>query len=288
MVKDATQRIIVKAIILIAVCMLAWPAVAHISSAIIAVQIKNDYAQGVGSLNETDYSKLIESAQKYNDSLADTVFHTPNDAEYERYMSLLNVAGTGVMGRISIPKINVELPVYHDVTEDVLQIGVGHVPGTSLPVASKSSHVVISGHTGLALSAIFTELTELEIGDTFQISVLNNTLLYEVDEIVTMLPDDMGDFNIEPNREYCTLITCTPLGINDHRLLVRGHRVETQETAEKAPESPQTFGDLILSLFQGKLLATYEAVMLAIAFILITAEFVVPLIMKMGKTPYKL
>ena len=207
--------------------------------------------------------------------LADAPYHKPTDAEMEQYMSLMNVTGTGIMGSISIPKINVQLPIYHDVTESVLQVAVGHMPGTSLPVVSESSHVVISGHNGLITSAMFAELPRLQEGDTFQITALRQVLTYEVDQILTVRPDEVEAVAIMPGKEYCTLITCTPPGLNTYRLLVRGHRIDA-ETLDAAVAAP-TFAGFMQDVLKGKVLSLYEVMMLCIALILLVAEFAVPL-----------
>ena len=150
-------------------------------------------------------------------------------AEYE---ALLNIAGSGVMGYIEIPELKVSLPVYHGVDEGVLQIAVGHIPGTSLPTGGKGTHRVLSGHRGLPSAKLFTNLDQLREGDIFMLRILDETLTYEVDQILIVEPHEVEALAIDPNEDYCTLVTCTPYGINTHRLLVRGHRVENQAEAQ--------------------------------------------------------
>lgn len=273
MKKNAIRLYTAKAAILIAAILLAMPAIIHTVNAIYAVCSPSP-------AERADYSDEIAAAQEYNDYLAGTAYHELSSDENERYMRLLNVGGSGVMGRISIPKINVELPIYHGVTEDVLQMAIGHMPGTSLPVVSESSHVVISGHRGLATKAMFTDLPELEIGDTFQITALNQVLTYEVDRILTVFPEELDKVEIEPGKEYCTLVTCTPLGVNSHRLLVRGHRTGEVRDAD----APKTAADVLLELVQGKVLAVYETIMLGAGVILILAEFALPPAVKRVKS----
>ena len=265
MKRHALKGIISKIMVLISIGLLCYPAIAHINNAYHATRVLGSYVSAADSITEEDYSSRLEQARLFNDALAEGPSpHALSDEEMEWYMSLMDIAGTGVLGSISIPKINVELPIYHGVADAILQIAAGHVPGSSLPVVSDSSHVVISGHRGLSTAALFTDLPQLVIGDTFQITALREVLTYEVDQIETVLPEEADSLAIEPGKEYCTLITCTPLGVNSHRLLVRGHRIETPEDTELVPVA----ADPIQKAVQGKLLAPYEAAMLGIALIL--------------------
>lgn len=185
-----------------------------------------DYAQSVSQLDDTQYAQLIADASSYNERLAQTgnLWRMTDEQEAE-YDSLLDIDGTGVMGYIQIPKINVQLPIYHGTDDAVLQSSIGHISGTSLPVGGNSTHCVLSGHRGLPSARLFTDLDKLTQGDTFTLNVLDETLTYEVDQIRIVEPDDLSDVQIEPGKDLCTLVTCTPYGINTHRLLVRGHRV---------------------------------------------------------------
>lgn len=184
------------------------------------------YADSVSSLGEDQYEQLIAEARSYNERLAQTgaLWHMSDEQEAE-YNSILDITGTGIMGYISIPKINVQLPIYHGTDDAVLQSSIGHLTGTSFPVGGESTHTVLSGHRGLPSSRLFTDLDKLVVGDTFTITVLNETLTYEVDQIRIVEPDDLSDVQIEADQDLCTLVTCTPYGVNTHRLLVRGHRV---------------------------------------------------------------
>lgn len=148
-----------------------------------------------------------------------------SDSDRAEYESLLDVSGTGVMGYVEIPSINVSLPIYHGTDNTILQIGVGHIEGTSLPVGGASTHCAVSGHRGLTSSKLFTDIDQMAEGDTFKLYVLGETLTYEVDQIRIVLPDELNDLKIEEGQDYCTLITCTPYGVNSHRLLIRGHRI---------------------------------------------------------------
>lgn len=154
----------------------------------------------------------------------------PNDEEKQYYEQLLNVSGNGIMGYIEIPSIDVMLPIYHGTSEEVLQVAIGHIEGSSLPIGGESTHSVISGHRGLPSSRLFTDIDQLSEGDTFTLMVLDEVLTYEVDQIRIVEPEDISLLAIEEGQDLCTLVTCTPYGVNSHRLLVRGHRVENQGT----------------------------------------------------------
>ena len=190
------------------------------------------YAGEVANLSNADYGRMWEEARAYNRRLAEManpLLSEPADtADYE---ALLDIAGSGVMGYIEIPSIKVSLPIYHGVDEAVLQVAVGHIPGTSLPVGGEGTHSVLSGHRGLPSAKLFTNLDRLVEGDVFLLRVLNETLTYEVDQILIVEPQELAALEIEEGRDYCTLVTCTPYGINTHRLLVRGHRVANAEEA---------------------------------------------------------
>ena len=171
--------------------------------------------------------KMLADAKAYNQTLAKGVMPDLNlsNAEKSVYNKTLDVTGTGIMAYVDIPKINTTLPIYHGTDDAILQVAVGHIPRTSLPVGGKGTHAVISGHRGLPSAKLFTDIDRLVDGDTFMIQVLDETLTYEVDQILTVLPDDVSALAIDPNQDYVTLVTCTPYGVNSHRLLVRGHRI---------------------------------------------------------------
>ena len=188
------------------------------------------YSETVSSLNQEDYERVWREACEYNARMAGkTTPYKLSDEEWESYHAQLNVAGSGVMGYIDIPKIKVTLPVYHGTDESVLQVAAGHIESSSLPVGGASSHCVISGHRGLPSAKLFTDLDQLGEGDIFQLQILNETLTYEVDQIRIVLPQEVGELNIVQGQDYCTLVTCTPYGINSHRMLVRGRRIANPE-----------------------------------------------------------
>ena len=190
------------------------------------------YVDAVDNTDEQKLEEMRQAAEAYNEKLLSKQDrYDMSDSDRAEYESLLDVSGTGVMGYVEIPSINVSLPIYHGTDNTILQIGVGHIEGTSLPVGGASTHCAVSGHRGLTSSKLFTDIDQMAEGDTFKLYVLGETLTYEVDQIRTVLPDELDDLAIEEGKEYCTLVTCTPYGINSHRLLVRGHRVENQASA---------------------------------------------------------
>lgn len=193
------------------------------------------YNKEVSKMKEEDYSSLKAEIEKYNQELLSmaNVFVKSEEqkAEYER---LLNVSGNGIMAYVEIPKIKCSLPVYHGTSEAVLQVAIGHLDWTSLPLGGKSTHSVFSGHRGLPSARLFTDLDKMEIGDRFYIRVLNEVLTYEVDQILVVLPEETDDLRIVEGEDYCTLFTCTPYAVNTHRLLVRGKRVETVIAQDEA------------------------------------------------------
>lgn len=192
------------------------------------------YSETVSSLGTEIYDQVRAQAQEYNEALAAKPMQFYMDEEETAwYNSLLNLGGNGIMGVVEAPKIDCRMPIYHGTDEGVLQVAIGHIEGTSLPVGGKGTHCAISGHRGLPSAKLFTNLDRMAIGDTFMLHVLDETLTYEVDQILVVEPSDVSALQIDPEMDYCTLVTCTPYGINTHRMLVRGHRVET--VGEKAP-----------------------------------------------------
>ena len=188
------------------------------------------YAEEVEQLSDADYQTYFDAADAYNRQLNTTpnAFYKPDLVS--GYAQTLDISGTGIMGYITIPKISVELPIYHGTDEGVLQVAAGHLEGSSLPVGGAGTHALISAHRGLPSAKLFTNLDELEVGDRFTITVLNRVLTYEVDQISIVLPTEIDQLLPTEGMDYVTLMTCTPYGINTHRLLVRGKRVETTES----------------------------------------------------------
>lgn len=219
--------------LLAGVSLLLYPTVSDYWNARHASRAVADYAQNVQALDRDTYDELLAAAEAYNRSLLtrENAFFL-SEAQQTQYDSLLDISGTGIMGYIEIPSINVSLPICHGTSDSVLQIAVGHLDWTSLPVGGESTHCVLSGHRGLPSAKLFTNLDQIVEGDTFVIRVLDEVLTYEVDRILIVEPDDVTALLIEPGRDLCTLVTCTPYGVNSHRLLVRGHRVETTQAEE--------------------------------------------------------
>lgn len=191
------------------------------------------YSESVAAIDDTTYKRMLLQANNYNKDLTKRPFMLQmSEEEKEVYESLLDITGTGIMGYVEIPLINCSLPIYHGTNEAVLQIAVGHIEGSSLPVGGKSTHTVLSGHRGLPSARLFTDIDKLAEGDQFLIRTLDEVLTYEVDKINIVLPNELDTLRITKGKDYCTLVTCTPYGVNTHRLLVRGHRVETVNTTK--------------------------------------------------------
>ena len=214
-------------VFLVGLSLLLYPSVSDYWNSFHQSRAIQSYVQAVADINDEDYQALLEAAQAYNQKIAQNGNNWQlSEEELAEYNSLLRVADSGIMGYIEIPKIQVDLPIYHGTDEEVLQIGVGHLEGSSLPVGGAGTHTVISGHRGLPSAKLFTNLDQLEEGDIFQLYVLDEVLTYQVDQILIVEPTELSDLQVEDGQDYCTLVTCTPYGINTHRLLVRGHRIE--------------------------------------------------------------
>lgn len=226
-IKRNLSNIILVSIFLIGLSLLLYPTFSDYWNSFHQSRAIASYAEAVAQVDDDTYVKMLEAARAYNEKLAGSEQSwTLSEEEREEYYELLNVAGSGIMGYIEIPSINVSLPIYHGVDEAVLQIAIGHIEGSSLPVGGLGSHCVLSGHRGLPSAKLFTNLDQLVEGDVFMIRVLDETLTYEVDQIRIVEPTDLSALEREDGKDYCTLVTCTPYGVNSHRLLVRGHRIE--------------------------------------------------------------
>lgn len=188
-----------------------------------------NYDKMLQNMPKEDYTRIFEEAEEYNKKLNDTNYPLLDYGQIPGYFNALNVSGTGMIGYLTIDTINLELPVYHGTEDNVLSVAVGHLQGSSLPIGGIGTHSVVSAHRGLPTATLFTHLDHLEVGDTFQFTILDRTVTYQVDQIKTVSPNETGDLHIDPSKDQCTLLTCTPYGINTHRLLVRGKRIETVE-----------------------------------------------------------
>lgn len=212
--------------------LLLYPTVSDYWNSLHTSQAVASYDQAVKSMDEDKYDELLQRAGQYNRDLflRGTLFAL-TDEEREDYNSQLDIDGSGVMGYIEIPTIKVSLPIYHGTSDDVLQVAVGHLEWSSLPVGGESTHCVLSGHRGLPSAKLFTNLDQLAEGDLFVIRTLDEVLTYEVDRILIVLPSELQALAAEEGKDLCTLVTCTPYGVNSHRMLVRGHRVDNQSEA---------------------------------------------------------
>ena len=227
--KKNRSNIILILIFLVGLSVMLYPTVSDYVNQKNQSRAVASYSEEVENLSDVDYQAYFDAADDYNRRLAETpdAFYRPE--EVNGYADTLDVSGTGIMGYITIPKIGVELPVYHGTSDGVLQVAAGHLEGSSLPVGGAGTHAVISAHRGLPSAKLFTTLDELEVGDTFTITVLDRVLTYEVDQISIVLPTETDLLQPVEGKDYVTLMTCTPYGINTHRLLVRGKRIENAE-----------------------------------------------------------
>ncbi len=213
-------------IFLIGLLLVLYPTVSNFLNNREQKKVIREYSSIVNNMDKEEKEAMYNEAVDYNKEIYENgMIDYSNPDAVEGYNDILDVSGTGIMGYISIPKINVELPIYHGTSDGVLQVAVGHLEGSSLPVGGKNTHCVLSGHRGLPSADLFTHLDRLNVHDIFTISVLDKTLVYEIDQIKVVAPGDTQYLQIKDGKDYCTLLTCTPYGINTHRLLVRGVRV---------------------------------------------------------------
>ena len=245
MKKKHISTIIIALIFLAGLGFLLYPTVSNLWNRAHQSRAIATYTKQVEKLDDSQNKEMLKAARKYNKSLLKKSDHWKlSKKDKKKYESLLDVSGTGIMGYIEIPKIDCSLPIYHGTDEGALQIAIGHLEGSSLPVGGKSTHCVLSGHRGLPSARLFTDLDQMEEGDVFVLNVLGRKLAYEVDQIKVVLPDEMSDLEIVQEKDLCTLVTCTPYGINTHRLLVRGHRTkyieETVVRVQKEAEKKET------------------------------------------------
>ncbi|MBQ3560895.1 MAG: class C sortase [Oscillospiraceae bacterium] len=231
--KNSFSTIILIVMLVIGLSLLLYPSFSDYWNSFTQSKAITSYAEQVANLDSEEYDHIWSDAYEYNVSISDrrNIFLL-SDEQRKEYNSLLNLGGDGIMGYIDIPSIDVLLPIYHGTTEAVLSVAVGHLDWSSLPVGGTSTHCVVSGHRGLPSAKLFTDIDKLAVGDYFMMNILDEVLTYEVDQIRIVLPDETDDLLIEEGKDLCTLVTCTPYGINSHRLLVRGHRVDNIENAQ--------------------------------------------------------
>ena len=221
------STIILFFILFLGIGILAYPTFSDYWNSLHQSRAIASYTEAVANVSKEDYSKDWDAAAAYNADVAkDDNRWMPEEESTQRYTSLLNITGSGIMGYIEIPDIKVSLPIYHGTDDAVLQIAIGHIEGSSLPTGGAGTHCVVSGHRGLPSAKLFTDLDKMELGDIFIIRVLDEIMTYEVDQVLIVEPYDLSALSIDPEQDYVTLVTCTPYGINTHRMLVRGHRIE--------------------------------------------------------------
>ncbi|MBE5829659.1 MAG: class C sortase [Butyrivibrio sp.] len=249
--KKQIPNIIFALIFLAGVCIFLYPSVSNYINSKHQSRAVASYDAAIAALSEEDYSNFWNEAEKYNKTLATKPMNfNLNEEEKAEYSRVLNPTGTGVIGTIEIENIGVNLPIYHGTEESVLQVGIGHLEGTSFPTGTTSTHVVLSGHRGLPSAKLFTDLDQMIVGDTFLLHILDKTFAYQVDQINIVLPEETQDLAIVDGKEYVTLVTCTPYGVNTHRLLVRAKRVDyNEETKLIVPADATRYGNLIVAPF---------------------------------------
>lgn len=227
------SSIILVIMFIIGLCLVLYPSIADYWNHRVQSRAIVDYEAALKNMSKEDYSAYFAAADEYNARLRAIKFPFMYFDQIEGYNDILNVSGTGIIGYLDIEKIGVQLPIYHGTSKSVLNSAAGHLEGSSLPCGGESTHSAISAHRGLPSAKLFTDLDKLEIGDTFVITVLDRVLTYEVDQVLRVLPNEVDSLYVTPGEDHCTLVTCTPYGINTHRLLVRGTRIET--VTEKPP-----------------------------------------------------
>lgn len=221
--KKQLPNILLALVFIIGLCIFLYPSVSDLINSWMQSKEISKYEHLVSELSFEEYDKMIADAREYNNTLiGGNLTQNIEKTQKEKYSKLLSLDNTGIMGYLYISKIDVRLPIYHGTNEATLQIGIGHLEGSSLPVDSESQHVIISGHTGLPSSKLLTDLVELEVGDEFKIDVLNQRYTYEIDQILVVEPNETDSLELVEGKQYATIITCTPYGVNTHRLLVRG------------------------------------------------------------------
>ena len=203
-----------------------YPAISDWWNSMHATKAIAGYVDAVKDLSQKEKAKMLKAAKEYNDSRPNGVNFNLSDEHLAKYEKILDITGTGIMGYIQIPSIGVDLPIYHTVDEAILQIAIGHIPGSSFPIGGKRTHAVLSGHRGLPSAKLFSDLDKLKEGDIFTVTVLDRVVTYQADQIRIVLPEETDELAIVDGKDYCTLSTCTPYGINTHRILLRGHRIK--------------------------------------------------------------
>ncbi|MFR2768008.1 MAG: class C sortase [Thomasclavelia sp.] len=278
MIKRYYEKNVVRIILIVGFCIgliiSLYPLISNIYSRRNQIQVINDYTEDIKEIDTKQIAKELELANAYNRKLNQTIVLTdpfdPSaiDMADDVYYDILNYTDDGVMAYINIPKIDVNLPIYHGTDSEHMLKGVGHLVGTSFPVGGIDTHAVLSAHSGLSTAELFTNLADLKKDDLFYIHVLDDVLAYEVDKINVVKPDETNDLKIVPGQDYVTLVTCTPYGINSHRLLVRGHRVEYDPDLEKQ-ESKKANNDVWFKEYIKSIVSGIGIIVLIIIFIVV-------------------
>lgn len=224
-----TLKIILFITFLIGISILTYPFISQYYNSKVQSHVVEDYKNNLEKLEQEDYSHIFEEAENYNNELLKLDYPFIEYKKLSNYNNIININNNGMIGYIKIDKLKLELPIYHGTNVSVLNVAVGHLEGSSLPIGGENTHSVLAAHRGLPNKELFTNITKLEIGDIFTITVLDKTLTYQIDHIIVVEPSDTTNLQIEENKDYVTLLTCTPYGLNFHRLLVRGTRIETKE-----------------------------------------------------------
>lgn len=262
--KSQLPNIIFGLIFIVGVAIFLYPSISNYINSKHQSRVVASYDEALANLTTEDYSSYWKAAKEFNERLVkaqSSSFLTLDGELKAKYYDTLDPTGTGVIGTIEIENIGVRLPIYHGTEETVLQMGIGHLEGSSFPTGTTSTHCILSGHRGLPSAKLFTDLDQMIVGDTFLLHILDQTFAYQVDNISIVLPEDTGGLGIVDGEEYVTLVTCTPYGVNTHRLLVRAKRVDyNEETKLIVPADATRYGTLVIAPFIG-------APMLLIAFI---------------------
>ena len=263
------KKIIQVLIILIGVALLVYPWIANYLNEHAAKSTISTYENEVKHTDKKEREEMLEKAREYNESLVGKVNrYYLNEEEKKRYAHILDITKTGIMAYVEIPKLNIYMPVYHGTDEGVLQIAAGHLPGSSLPVGGENTHSLISGHRGVPSAKLFTDIDKLKKGDLFFIHVFDEVLAYKVNQIKIVLPDDVETLEIEKGKDYVTLITCTPYGVNSHRLLVRGERTVYKQSESKIEDMIKKNNLKYIMLTAGVILALIGMTVLVSVFLI--------------------
>ena len=262
--KKHLSTIILVLILLVGLSLLLYPTLADWWNDLHQTRAIANYEEIMANMSDEDYSHLFEEALEYNRQLAAMDYPLMYYDEVPGYFDMLNVTPSGIMGYITIDKIGVKLPIYHGTSETVLQIAVGHVQGSSLPTGGAGTHCVLSAHRGLPSARLFTDLDKMEVGDAFVLTVIDRTLTYQVDQILIVLPHEVDALYAVDDEDHCTLVTCTPYGVNSHRMLVRGTRIENEKQLKEIRVTADAF------IIEPVLVAPFVAVpILLVLFILL-------------------